>query len=147
MDLKKILAISGFGDLFKYISQGRNGVIVEGIEDKKRMNAYSHYKVSSLEDVAIFTESGEVPLKKVFRKIKETENGEQAIDHKSTDKKLKEYFSKILPDYDKEKVYMSDIRKVINWYNILTRNGMNDFEDEVTEEAKSEDNTENKEAV
>ena len=79
MDLKEILSISGHSGLYKYISQARNGIIVEGIEDKKRMNAFAHYKVSSLNDIAIFTDEGEVPLKKVFKTISELENGGAGI--------------------------------------------------------------------
>jgi len=130
MDLKEILSISGHGGLYKFISQARNGIIVEGIEDKKRMNAFAHYKVSSLNDIAIFTDEGEVPLKKVLKKIFDLENGGPALEPKPDDKKLKEYFEKLLPGYDREKVYVSDIRKVVLWYNILQRNGYNDFEDE-----------------
>jgi hypothetical protein len=130
MDLKVILSISGQSGLYKFISQARNGIIVEGIEDKKRMNAFAHYKVSSLKDISIFTDEGEVPLQKVFKTILELENGGPALEPKPDDTKLKEYFAKLLPGYDREKVYVSDIRKVIVWYNILQRNGYNDFEDE-----------------
>jgi hypothetical protein len=133
MDFKEILAISGYGGLFKYISQGRNGIIVEGLEDKKRMNAFANYKVSSLNDIAIFSDSGEVPLIKVFKKIFEKESGNQAFGGKIDDKKLKAYFEEIIPDYDREKVYVSDIKKVIVWYNILIRNGITDFEEKTVE--------------
>ena len=139
MDFKEILAISGYGGLFKFVSQGRNGIIVEGLEDKKRMNAFSHYKVSSLSDIAIFCDSGEVPLKKVLKKIAEVENGGQAFGGKIDEKKLRDYFLTILPDYDKEKVYTSDIKKVIIWYNLLLKNGITNFEEEVTEPAESEE--------
>jgi hypothetical protein len=139
-EFKEILAISGYSGLFKYISQGRNGIIVEGIEDKKRMNAYAHYKVSSLDDIAIFTDSEEVPLKKVFKIINDTLNGGQALDPKSDKSDLIDFFKKIVPNYNKEKVYVSDIKKVISWYNILQRNGMNNFEDEPIEEAPKEEN-------
>jgi hypothetical protein len=143
MEFKDILAISGFGGLFKYISPARNGIIVEGFEDKKRMNAFANYKVSSLNDIAIFADSGEIPLKQIYKKIQEMENGGAAIDHKSDDAKLKEYFEKILPDYDRQKVYLSDIRKLINWYNILQRNGFTNFEEEEKkEEAKAEEKDE-----
>ncbi len=130
MELKDIMTISGYSGLFKYVSKARNGIIVEGFEDKKRMNAFSHYKVSSLVDIAVFAESEEIPLRKIFKAISVAENGGQAIDSKSGDPELKEYFAKILPNYDRQKVYISDIRKMIGWYNILQRNGFNNFEDE-----------------
>jgi hypothetical protein len=142
VDLKEILSISGYGGLFKYVSQGRNGIIVEGLEDKKRMNAFTHYKVSSLSDIAIFADSGEVSLRKVFKIIFELENGGQAFGGKIDEKKLKEYFSKILPDYDRDKVYTSDIKKVISWYNILQRNGITNFEEEATETPETAESTE-----
>ena len=144
MDLKEILAISGFSGLFKFVSQGRNGVIVEGLDDKKRMVAFSHYKVSSLSDIAIFTDDEEVPLNKIFKTISEMENGGQAFGGKIDEKKLKEYFEKVLPTYDREKVYVSDIKKVITWYNILQRNGINSFEQEVpeTNEEQTKETTE-----
>jgi hypothetical protein len=149
MEFKDILAISGFGGLFKYISQARNGIIVEGFEDKKRMNAFAHYKVSSLNDIAIFSDSGEIPLRKIFKTIQEMEKSGPAIDSKTDDAKLKEYFAKVLPDYDRQKVYLSDIRKLINWYNILQKNGYNNFEEEVKkeEEKKDEETHESKEHV
>ena len=91
MNLKEILAISGYSGLFKYVSQGKNGIIVEGLEDKKRMNAYAHYKVSSLDDIAIFSDSGEIPLREIFKKISVLESGGETPSFKSDDKKLKEY--------------------------------------------------------
>lgn len=145
MEFKDILAISGFGGLYKYISQARNGIIVEGFEDKKRMNAFAHYKVSSLNDIAIFADSGEIPLRKIFKSIQEMEKGGPAIDAKSDDTKLKEYFTKVLPDYDRQKVYMSDIRKLINWYNILQRNGYSNFEEEKKKEDEQSEQKEQKE--
>lgn len=142
MDLKEILAISGYGGLFKYVSQGRNGIIVEGLEDKKRMNAFSHFKVSSLNDIAIFCDSGEVALREVFKKISEKENGGLAFNGKIEDKKLKDYFAEILPDYDREKVYTSDIKKVISWYNLLQKNGITNFEEEAQETPAAEEKNE-----
>lgn len=138
MELKELLSIAGYSGLFKYVSQGRNGIIVEGLEDKKRMNAFAHFKVSSLDDIAIFAGSGEVPLRKIFKTIYETENGGQAFGGKIDEKKLKEYFTKILPDYDREKVYVSDIKKVISWYNILLRNGITIFLEEKEETPTAE---------
>ena len=152
MKLKEIMAISGHAGLFKYIAQGRNGVIVEGLEDKKRINAYTSYKVSSLEDIAVFTASGEVPLKDVFKKIHEKENGGEAIGTKATNEELKKYLESILPDYDREKVYVSDIKKMVSWYNILHHNNLLDFTEEEStekkdgnEEAAASENTETSE--
>jgi hypothetical protein len=119
MELKDIMAISGHSGLFKFISQGRHGIIVESLSDAKRTSISASSKVSSLTDIAIFTNDGEVPFKDVLKKIKEAENGGPAINQKSEDKELKKYFEKILPDYDRERVYTSDIKKVITWYNQL----------------------------
>jgi len=119
MELKDIMAISGHSGLFKFISQGRHGIIVESLADGKRTNVAASAKVSSLSDIAIFTNDAEMPFKDVLKKIKEAENGAQAISQKSDDKELKKYFEKILPDYDRERVYTSDIKKVISWYNQL----------------------------
>lgn len=119
MDLKDILAISGHGGLFKYISQGRNGIIVEGLKDKKRMLASATAKVSSLEDIAIYTDGEDKPLSEVFDNIFEKENGGLALDHKSSNDELKKYLLSVLPEYDAERVYVSDIKKLLNWYNQL----------------------------
>ncbi len=119
MNLKDILAISGYPGLFKYVSQAKNGIIVESLIDKKRMPAYASAKVSALEDIAIFTENAEVPLSEIFTKIFEKENGGLAIDAKSSQDKIIEYFETVLPDFDKKRVYTSDIKKVISWYNVL----------------------------
>lgn len=134
MNLKEILAISGYGGLFRFISQGRNGVIVEGLTDKKRMNATSSMRVSALDDIAIFTSDKEVPLKEVFRIIFKKEDGKSCIDPKSSNDKLKAYFTEILPDYDQEKVYTSDMKKVFSWYNILLNENMIDLEEDKVEE-------------
>ena len=119
MILKDILAISGEPGLFKFIAQGKNAIIVEHLETKKRSSAYGSAKVSSLEDIAIFTDTEDMPLGKVFDLIYEKTNGGTAIDSKSDADKLRTWFGEILPDYSKEKVYTSDIKKVAQWYNIL----------------------------
>jgi hypothetical protein len=119
MILKDILAISGEPGLFKFIAQGKNAIIVEHLETKKRSSAYGSAKVSSLEDIAIFTEKEDMPLGKVFDLIHEKENGGPAIDSKADAGKLKLWFEGILPEYSKDKVYISDIKKVAHWYNIL----------------------------
>lgn len=136
MDLKEILAISGQGGLFKYVSDGRNGIIVESFIDKKRSFVPSSSKVSSLEDIAIYTETEEVPLREVLKKIAEKENKGAAINHKSSPDELKKYFTEILPDYDKDRVYVSDIKKVIHWYNLLQQINMLDFDEKKEKEEK-----------
>lgn len=117
--LKEILSISGQPGLFKMISKGNNNIIVESLLTGKRMPAHSSNKVISLEDIAIFTDSGEVVLKEVLKKIAEKENKQKTIDHKTEPAKLKVYFKDILPDYDESRVYVSDIKKLVQWYNIL----------------------------
>jgi Domain of unknown function (DUF5606) len=141
MILKDILAISGEPGLFKFIAQGKNAIIVEHLETKKRSSAYGSAKVSSLEDIAIFTEKEDVPLSKVFDLIQEKENGGPAIDSKVDTKKLKSWFEGILPEYSKDKVYTSDIKKVALWYNFLHKLNLLVKEEPV---AKTEKDTETK---
>jgi hypothetical protein len=138
MDLKDILAISGFGGLFKFISQGRNGIIVESFANKKRTFVNSTTKVSSLSEIAIFTDDEEVSLSDVFKNIFAKENGGKTIDPKSSNDELKKYMAEILPNYDKERVYVSDIRKLVSWYDILHGNDLLVFEDEEKESDEKE---------
>jgi hypothetical protein len=119
MILKDILAISGEPGLFRFIAQGKNSIIVEHLETKKRSSAFGSAKVSSLDDIAVFTDKEDLPLSKVFDLIFEKVNGGPAIDGKADGTKLKKWFEEILPDYDKNKVYSSDIKKIALWYNIL----------------------------
>jgi hypothetical protein len=119
MNLKDIIAISGEPGLFKFIAQGKNAIIIEHLETKKRSSAYSSAKVSSLEDISIFTETEDMPLGKVFDLIFEKEKGGKAIDSKSEADKLRTYFEEVLPEYARERVYPSDIKKVVQWYNTL----------------------------
>jgi hypothetical protein len=138
MKLKDILAISGKGGLFKFISQGRNGIIVESYDDKKRTVVHSSAKVSALEDIAIFTDKEEVPLSDVLKKLYEKENGKETISHKSSPDELKALLQEILPDYDKERVYVSDIKKLIQWYNLLLKHDLLKPEEDSEEEKKDE---------
>jgi hypothetical protein len=131
--LKTILSISGKPGLYKLISKGKNMLVVESISaDKKRFPAYTHEKVSSLSDIAIYTEVGEVPLKDVLTAIKEKENGAAIpFDIKgATSDELFAYMREVLPDFDKERVRTSDIKKLFSWYNILMANGITDFKEE-----------------
>jgi recombination DNA repair RAD52 pathway protein len=140
MNLKDILAISGEPGLFKFIAQGKNAIIVEHLETKKRSSAYGSAKVSSLEDIAIFTNTEDVPLGKVFDLIHEKSNGGAAIDAKSDNNALKNWFGEILPEFSKDKVYVSDIRKVAQWYNILHKLNLlvKDEPEVASEEVKEE---------
>lgn len=144
--LKGILAISGHSGLFKMVTESKNSLIVESLETGKRMPTYSTSKVSALEDIAIYTETEDVPLKNVFKAINDKEEGgKTAVSHKSSSKELKSYFVSVLPDYDKDRVYVSDIKKVILWYNILHDKNMLDFtDDEVEDTASPDENAEDK---
>ncbi|QIA07460.1 DUF5606 family protein [Draconibacterium halophilum] len=136
--LKGILAISGHSGLFKMVAESKNSIIVESLDTKKRMPVYSTAKVSALEDIAIYTYDDDVPLKDVFKAISDAEEGGASISPKSSGNELKAYFEKVLPDYDQDRVYVSDIKKVLVWYNALQEKDMLDFseteEDETTEE-------------
>ena len=141
--LKDIMSISGHSGLFRFISQARNGIIVENLETKKRIQAFATMKVSSLEEIAIFTEDEEVSLEEVLRKVFEKEGGRAAIDHKSAPEKLKNYFGEVLPEYDRSRVYVSDIKKVVHWYNLLVQFDLLKFEEATSEEVKSATKTQN----
>lgn len=135
--LKEILSISGKPGLYKLVSQGKNMLIVESLTDGKRIPAYSKDKVVSLGDIAIFTETAEVKLALVLEAIKTKENGvECSVDTKADNEKLRAYMGEILPEYDRDRVYPSDIRKLITWYNCLINSNITDFteKEEVTEE-------------
>jgi hypothetical protein len=138
MDLKEIMSVSGYSGLFQLVSQGRSGLIVESLVDKKRTNIPHTAKISAMSDIAVFTDSDDVPLHVVLQTIKEKSNGGPSLDPKSAkEEELKVYFEEILPTYDKNRVYFSDIKKIISWYNLLQKNDMLDFE--VKEEEKKED--------
>ena len=124
MELNEIISITGQGGLFKVIARTKTGLIVESLKDNKRQPVYGSQKISALEDVSLFGQSEDVPLTKVFRNIFEKENGGKAIDAKSDEKLLKNYFLSVFPDYDQSRVYISDIKKVLNWYNMLQAKGM-----------------------
>ncbi len=144
--LKEILSIGGKPGLFKLVSQGKNMLIVESLVDGKRIPAYSRDKVVSLGDIAIFTETGEVPLGEVLENIFMKEDGKEAsIDPKSENDILRNYLGEVLPEFDRERVYASDIRKMISWYNLLIKNNITDFSQKGAEEEKEEAKPEIKE--
>ena len=133
--LRTILSISGKPGLFKLVSQGRNSIIVESLLDGKKTPAYSRDKVISLNDIAIYTEEGEKPLREVLQLIFEKESGAAAsVDAKADASVLKKYFGEILPSFDRDRVYPTDIKKVIVWYNLLVSKGYTQFNEEVAEE-------------
>jgi hypothetical protein len=121
MNLKDILAISGEGTLFKFIAQGKNAVIVENLETGKRISAGATARVSALDEIAIFTTGEDISLGRVMDRLWEKENGGEALSHKLPDADLRKYFAEVLPEYDRDRVYSSDIKKVLHWYNILQK--------------------------
>jgi len=144
MDLKDILAISGYPGLFKFVSQGRNAIIVENLETKKRMSAFGSERISSLEDISVYTDEEDLPLVDVFKKIFEKEGNKPTIDPKSPPEKLKNYFSEIIPGYDRDRVYTSDIKKILTWYNLMHKLKMVKFDEEEEKEGKEQDSKEKK---
>ena len=141
--LKDILSISGKGGLFKYVAQARNGIVVESLEDQKRHVAPSTARVSSLEDIAIFTNEEELPLSDLFFLIHEKNDGKAAISHKAAPNELKAQFRELDPEYDEERVYVSDIKKVFQWYNQLLSH---DLLEVVEKENQESDDAEEKPA-
>jgi len=137
--LKEILSVTGKPGLFKLVSQGKNMLIVESLIDGKRIPAYTKDKVVSLGDIAIFTEDAEVPLGQVLESVKAKENGGVcSIDPKADNDKLRKYMSEVLPEYDRDRVYPSDIRKMIAWYNLLINAKITNFVEVAKEDATLE---------
>ncbi len=140
MALDKILSIGGKPGLYKLLTQTRSGFVGESLLDGKRVTVGIRNNVSVLSEIAIYTLEEEVPLREVFQKINEKEKGgKTSIGHKEEKIKLEEYFFEILPDYDEDRVYPSDIKKVIQWYNILHDNGITDFSETDDEDKAGEE--------
>lgn len=134
--LETILAISGKSGLFRLVSRGNNNLIVETLDaQKKRFPAFAADKIISLADIAMYTEEKEVPLREVLNNIKAKENGNAtAIDYrKATKDELYTFLGEVLPNFDRDRVYPSDIKKLIQWYNILLNNGITDFDEKLKE--------------
>lgn len=130
MSLEKILSIGGKPGLYRLIAQTRNGFVAESLLNGKKISVGVSGNVSILSEIAIYTLEEELPLRAVFQKIKEKEHGKNtSVDHKAGKLALEEYFFEVLPDYDEDRVYPSDIKKVIQWYNLLLKNGFTDFSD------------------
>lgn len=140
--LRTILSISGKPGLYKLVSRGKNTLIVESLDAaKKRQPVYGSDKVIALGDIAMYTDDEEVPLRQVFNNVKTKEEGAVAsIDpKKATTEQLHAYMAEVLPNYDRDRVYTNDIKKLVSWYNILVNNGLTDFAEQ--EEAETEEET------
>lgn len=143
MDLTKILTISGKGGLFKLVAQTKTGAIVESFADGKRFPVFANEKLNSLEEISIFTNDEDKPLKEVIEMIFKKENGGPANVDKENSQSLKAYMEEVLPDYDKDRVYVSDMKKLIVWYNILQAEGLLEItEEEPKTEAEAAENEE-----
>jgi hypothetical protein len=143
MDLTEILSIGGKPGLYKMLSQTKNGLIVQSLgKENKRIPVYASDKVSTLEEISIFTYDEDLPLKEVFQLMYEKLEAKEAISHKSSADELKTFMEKVLPNYDKERVYVSDIKKLIQWYNILLSENLISLEKEEEEEKKPEEKQE-----
>lgn len=127
MELNEILAISGQPGLFKYVAQSQRGVIVESLLDGKRMNASATSRVSALTEISMFTEGEDIALADVFTRIYASTEGKEAISHKASPEELKAAFAEVLPEYDRERVHVSDIKKCFAWFNILVKAGFTEF--------------------
>ena len=133
MNLQGIISIAGRPGLFKVVAQGKNSVIVESMTDKKRFPAHASDKISALEDISVYTTDEDVKLTEVYKKMYESLNGNPGLSHKEDPKKLRDYVITFLPNYDSERVYDSDVRKLFQWYNTLLAEGLLTPEVEVSE--------------
>ncbi|MDR1886449.1 MAG: DUF5606 domain-containing protein [Prevotellaceae bacterium] len=147
-DIQKIVSVSGYSGLYKYLSQARHGIIVESIKDGKRMCIPALAKVSSLADITVYTENGDdLMLKEILIKIREKTGGEKAVSHKAASEELMAYFSEIVPGYSRDKVFPHHVKKMIEWYNILQENDLLDFtEDKPEEQGEDKEDKENTES-
>ncbi|GAB7256918.1 DUF5606 domain-containing protein [uncultured Polaribacter sp.] len=136
MEFNKIIAVTGKAGLYQVVSQSKNAIIVASLTDNKRIAINATQNVSLLENIAIYTYEEDIPLLQVFKAMFEKTEGKEAISHKESGKKLEAFFAEVLPDYDAERVYTSNIKKVIQWFNILVKAGM-DFSkiEEASEES------------
>ena len=140
MKLRDILAISGEPGLYNYIASSRNGVIAESLVDGKRKNfSGTHSRVSSLAEISIFTEDEDVALAEVLTSLFEHTKGEQTLSHKASEAELRSLFDEVLPTYDRERFHLSDMRKLVQWFNLLVKAGMTDFSIEEPEEPEAEE--------
>lgn len=142
MSLDKIISVAGKPGLFEILTQTRTGVLAQSLIDGKKITVSARENVSLLSEIAIYTLTEEMPLGKVFQKISDHFSGAVALSHKSSKDELEEFFFEVLPEYDEDRVYASDIKKVVQWYNLLIDKGLTDFtvkESEVQAQEQSEE--------
>jgi hypothetical protein len=134
MDLKGIISISGKAGLFKVVANGRNNIIVQAIDGGKKFPVFATDKISALEDISIYTYEEDVPLVDVYDKLAENEKYQKSISHKESGAKLREKIVEFLPDYDEDRVFDSDLKKLFQWYNLLVDNGLINKPEVITKE-------------
>jgi len=130
MEFEKILSVSGKPGLFELKTQTRGGILAQSIVDGKKIQVNLRNNISLLSEISIYTYSDETPLREIFNVLYRKNEGQKTIDHKSSKKELESHFREILPEYDEDRVYQSDIKKIIQWYNILIDQGFTDFQSE-----------------
>ena len=139
MNLDKVLSISGKPGLYELISRSKGGFIVKSMDTGKKTAVSMRHNINVLGEIAIYTYDDEIPLYKVFRNIAEKESNGKTIDPKSSSNELKSYFQEVLPEYDEERVYVSNIKKILQWYNSLVDLGISEFEAEKAQEREEEE--------
>lgn len=124
MNLREVLSVAGKPGLYRLVAQNKNGVIVQSLLDEKRTSIPATANVSSLGDIAIYTYEEEVPLREVFKVMAEKTAGKEALSHKSSKDELEDFFGECLPNFDQDRVYHSDIKKIVQWFNLLVKNDL-----------------------
>ena len=137
-DLSKILAVSGYPGLYRFVAQSRTGAIAESLADGHRVNFPANGKITTLEDISIYTDDAEVKLREVFEKIRKTLADASAPGAKAPENEIRALFEKALPDYDRDRFYLSHMKKVVTWYNELKDNASLEFVDPDAEEKATE---------
>lgn len=127
MELKEILAVSGYPGLYKFVAQSTRGVIVESLGDGKRLNVPSNARVSALADISVFTDSADRPLAEIFTAFYAHTDGKPTVSHKDDARKIEKEFAAVVPDYDPDRVHVSDMKKIVQWFNALLAAGMTEF--------------------
>ncbi len=138
MKLNEILAISGQPGLYRYVAQSARGVIVESLTTSKRINVAGHAQVSALSEISMFTEGDDIALGEIFQRLIAQTEGKAAINHKESGEKIKAAFEQVLPEYDRERVHVSDMKKCFAWFNALIAAGATEFTMPSDEESSEE---------